>query len=132
MRQCYTNGLALTEGFANFIAYWVQLDRTTGSPAVSSYNFNLETLPDDVCKGQTNEMRVAATFWDTYDYWNDGPDPNSKFDGLYYLNQAAPVSLYLNNAKAKMDDYRGIMKNGQPDNVQTQFDNLYRLNTIIN
>jgi len=132
MRKCYTNGLALTEGFANFVAYWVQLDRTASAPAASYYNFNLETLPDDICSGQTNEMRVAATFWDTYDYWNDGPDSGSKFDSLYYVDQVAPVSLYLNDPKLKMDDYLEVMKSGQPDNVKTEFEKLYRLNTIIN
>jgi hypothetical protein len=130
LTNCFTNGVGLTEGFADFMPYWVQFDRTAASPTASYYNINIETIPSGTCNGQTAEMRVAATFWDTYDYWNDGPDA-THFDSLYYTNQAAMVSLYLNNKKDTFAEYLGVMKSGQPAGVQTQFDNIYRLNTII-
>ena len=131
LTNCFNNGIGLIEGFADFMPYWVQFDRTATSPIVSYYNMNIETLPTNVCAGQTAEMRVAATFWDTYDYWNDGPDVNTKFDSLYYTNQAVPISLFLNNKKDTMTDYLDVMKTGQPRSVQDEFTKIFRLNTIV-
>jgi hypothetical protein len=130
LTNCFNNGIGLIEGFADFMPYWVQFDRTNTSPTASYYNISIETVPTNTCSGQTNEMRVAATFWDTYDYWNDGPD-TTHFDSLYYTNQAAMISLFLNNKKDTMKDYEDVMKNGQPSGVQTAFENIFRLNTII-
>ncbi len=132
LTNCYNNGIGLIEGFADFMPYWVQFDRTASSPVASYYNISAETLPSNTCAGQTNEMRIAATFWDTYDYWNDGSDVNSKYDSLFYTNQAAMISLFLNNKKDTMNDYLDVMKSGQPDSVKTQFERIFRLNTIIN
>lgn len=132
LTNCFNNGIGLIEGFADFMPYWVQFDLTASSPVASYYNISVETVPTNTCAGQTAEMRIAATFWDTYDYWNDGSDVNSKYDSLYYTNQAAMISLFLNNKKDTMQDYLDVMKNGQPDSVKTQFERIYRLNTIIN
>ena len=131
LTNCFNNGIGLIEGFADFMPYWVQFDRTATSPNVSYYNMSIETLPSSTCSGQTAEMRVAAAFWDTYDYWNDGSDVNSKFDSLYYTDQAVPISLFLNNKKDTMTDYLTVMKNGQSAAVQNEFTKIYRLNTIV-
>ena len=50
--NCYNNGLALTEGFADFIAYWVEFDRTNPAPVAEYFNMNMETVPDGVCANQ--------------------------------------------------------------------------------
>ena len=42
------------------------------------------------------------------------------------------ISLFLNNKKDPMNDYLDVMKSGQPDSVKTQFERIFRLNTIIN
>ena len=131
MWNCYNNGLALTEGFANFIAYWTQLPKDTNNAVITAYNQNLETLAAGFCVGQTNEMRVAATLWDTYDYWNDGPNAATSFDSLLYTSAGTPVALYLSAQKSKMADYLQVMKNGQSAYWQGEFEKLYRLNTII-
>src|SRR5713226_4795075 len=117
LTNCFNNGIGLIEGFADFMPYWVQFDRTATSPTASYYNISIETVPTNTCAGQTAEMREAATFWDTYDYWNDGTDVNTKYDSLYYINQAVPISLFLNNKKDTMTDYLDVMKNGQPQSV---------------
>ncbi|MBI3534617.1 MAG: hypothetical protein HY072_03920 [Deltaproteobacteria bacterium] len=129
--NCYTKGLALSEGFANFLTYWVQFDRNETNPTAPYYNMNLEALPDAVCKGPTNEMRIAATFWDMYDYWNDGPDTTKAFDSLLYTDPATSVTVYLQNKKDKMEDYLEVVKAGQSDYWQKEFEKLFRLNTIV-
>ncbi len=129
LKGCFTNGLALTEGFADFLAYWVQLDRNTSAPTITAFNMNLESLPSNVCNGQTNEMRVAATFWDLYDYWNDGSGTSA--DTLLYTDQATSVAIYLNNNKSKMADYLAVTQAGQNAYWQGELTKLFKLNTII-
>lgn len=128
---CYNGGLALTEGFANFMAYWVQFDRGTASPMASYINYNIDTYNSDSCSsGEINEMRVASTFWDMYDTRNDGPDANH-FDGWNYINQISPVAIYLKNGtQQKMSDYLPIVDAG--DSAWFAADRaLFRLNKII-
>ena len=92
---------------------------------------NIENLPAGVCANQNAEMRTAATFWDTYDYWNDGPDSATSYDSLLYTNQAVPVSIYLNNKRNTPADYLAVMQAGQSAYWQGEFTKLFRLNKII-
>ncbi len=131
LSNCYNNGLALTEGFANFLTYWVQFDRNNSNPVAPYFNMNIEAVPAGVCAGQTNEMRVASTFWDMYDYWNDGTDTTTRFDSFLYTDQATPVALYLNNKENSMAEYLPVTQSGQSIYWQGEFSKLFRLNTII-
>jgi hypothetical protein len=71
--KCANKGLALSEGFAHFVSWWANVDRTT--LAGNFYTSNGENLPGTVCKTtQLNELRVAATFWDLHDAKVDGVD----------------------------------------------------------
>ena len=129
---CYNNGLALAEGFADFIGYWTEFDRAETNPVAGYAGYNIETVDNNPCSGQTNETHVSATFWDMYDLWNDGPDPNTSFDSLLYTDPATSVAIYLNNSgKNSMGDYLGVVKNGQSTFWQGEFTKLFRLNTII-
>ena len=72
--KCYSQGLAWSEGFATFFAGAVRLD-TGAEDARFEYlagGITLENLPASVCKGDTNEWRVAAALWDIYDAHPDG------------------------------------------------------------
>lgn len=130
---CYNNGLALAEGFADFIGYWTEFDRTETNPVAGYAGYNIETVDNNPCSGQTNETHVSATFWDMYDLWNDGPDPNTSFDSLLYTDPATSVAIYLNNnGKNAMSDYLDVVKSGQSAFWQGEFTKLFRLNTIIN
>ncbi|MBS1872936.1 MAG: hypothetical protein JSU00_06960 [Acidobacteria bacterium] len=129
---CFTPGLALTEGFADFVAYWVQLKRNNTAPSIPNLTPNLESLSSSICTGQTNEMRVAATMWDMYDTINDGTNVNTKFDGWNFVNEGAPVSLYLGTTKTQMTDYLAqLLLLFGPSGWQGA-NSLFRLNTIIN
>ena len=130
--QCYTNGLGLSEGFADFVAYWTQFNRDAVDPQATYANRSFET-PTNACNGQSNETWVAATFWDMYDSPNDGSDANSKYDSLLFVDQAEPVAVYLGNSgKNNMSDYLGVIKGFENNYWGGEFTKLFRLNTIIN
>ena len=128
--DCYTNGLALTEGFANFLTYWTQFDRGNAAPVAPYFSMNLENIPSGVCANQTAEMRVAATFWDLYDTHAESSS-SSAGDGLHYINLGAPIALYLNTKKNAMSDYLPVVQSGQSSSWQNEFSRLFRLNKII-
>jgi hypothetical protein len=128
--DCYNNGLALTEGWANFVTYWTQFDRTKASPMAPYFNMNLETLPSGVCANQTAEMRVASTFWDMYDTLNDGPSATER-DALNYVSQAVPVWIYLGNKRTSMAEYLPVVQAGQSAFWQGEFTKLFRLGKIV-
>ena len=70
--ECYSAGLAWSEGWATFFAGAVRL-----SPDDPDAKFEflvprrapirLENVPADVCRGPNNEWRAAAGLWDLYD-----------------------------------------------------------------
>lgn len=93
--KCYNAGLALTEGFADFMPYWVQFDRTAVNPVEAQLGMPIDTLGNSYCKGASNEAQVAATFWDVYDTTNDGTAP--LMDSWYFTKAYAPVSIFLKN-----------------------------------
>jgi hypothetical protein len=128
---CYNGGLALTEGFADFIAYWVQFGPSLAQAEASYFNTDIEGYNGDSCSsGDINEMRVAATMWDMYDTHNDGPDANH-MDGWNYIAQSAVPSLYLNNGtQQQMSDYLPFVDAGQSSWFAADRA-LFRLNHII-
>jgi hypothetical protein len=77
--ECYSAALAWSEGWGTFFAAAVRL-----SPADPDARFEflvprrapirLENVPEDVCRGETNEWRVAAGLWDLHDVHDDGGD----------------------------------------------------------
>lgn len=77
--ECYSEGLAWSEGWATFFAASVRL-----SPDDPDAKFEflvprrapirLENVPADVCKGANNEWRVAAGLWDLTDRHADAGD----------------------------------------------------------
>jgi hypothetical protein len=77
--ECYSEALAWSEGWATYFAGAVRLSR---DDADAKFEFlvprrapiRLENVPDDVCKGASNEWRVAAGFWDLLDRRDDGGD----------------------------------------------------------
>ncbi len=77
--ECYSAGLAWSEGWATFFAGAVRL---SPDDADAKFEFlvprrapiRLENVPADVCAGPTSEWRVAAGLWDLYDRHGDGGD----------------------------------------------------------
>jgi hypothetical protein len=77
--RCYDPTIAWSEGVASFISAVISID-----PADPDAKFEFmvprraplryESVPADVCEGQTNEWRVGAACWDLFDTHNDGGD----------------------------------------------------------
>lgn len=65
--DCYTGGLAMSEGFAHFVSCWARVDRHDMTPTFPG-GWNVESLPNTVCQDDSeNELWAAATFWDLHD-----------------------------------------------------------------
>ncbi len=100
--KCYNKGLALSEGFAHFVAWWANVERdlSKGSWGMS---WNGENLQSTICKDiQKNELRVAATFWDLYDTKVDGVD-------LYSYGLKGKIFDMILGGKNVRDSYIELM-----------------------
>ncbi|MBI5201988.1 MAG: hypothetical protein HY925_10410 [Elusimicrobia bacterium] len=105
--ECYSPALAWSEGWATFFAASVRLD-----PADPDAKFEylvprrapirLERVPEDVCRGQANEWRVAAALWDLYDSNPDGSDTGS-------LPFARLWSAWGGKSMGSLTDYLGLL-----------------------
>ena len=77
--ECYSAGLAWSEGWATYFAGVVRL---SPDDADAKFEFlvprrapiRLENVPADVCRGPNNEWRVAAGLWDLTDRHQDAGD----------------------------------------------------------
>lgn len=78
--ECYSPTLAMSEGFATFISGAIHLSKDDPDAHFDKFlvprraPIRIENVPDDVCKGNRNEWRVAAAFWELYDTHEDGAD----------------------------------------------------------
>ena len=119
--QCYTAGLALTEGFANFMVGWTKTNRDNNANMVR----NLED-PGVISACTTkdlNESWVGATFWDMHDKVTDGKD------SLYFIHRGAVPSLFLNaGMKQKMSDFRDTYRSAANPEHRSIIDNIFTQN----
>jgi len=108
---CYPTrlGLALGEGFANFMAAWVgypDRNQAEGSFGSGIWGLSFEpeqrTSPPNCTNGWENETWVARAFWDLHDTHADGDDI------LWFNHKGAVISLFLSNAVAKSGDARDM------------------------
>jgi len=130
LSKCYNGGLALTEGFADFMPYWVQFARNTVSPVEPTLNLNIESLGANFCAGSSNEAHVAATFWDVYDTVGDGS--GIAIDDWNFTHAYAPVSTFLNNpGHNSMIEYMAVYDNILGPSWGTHVFNLFILNTTF-
>ena len=78
--ECYGQTLAFSEGWASFFSATTQINSDDPD---AKFEFmvprraplGIEHVPDDVCRGDTNEWRVYASLWDLYDGYT-GDDDN--------------------------------------------------------
>lgn len=90
---CFTAGLALSEGFANFMLVWSSIDRNQGPASNGFMNLENPGAAGACTTKNKNEMWVAANFWDFYDSVTDSKD------NIYYVHTGLTPKLYLNNGK---------------------------------
>jgi hypothetical protein len=111
LNGCYPTrlGMALGEGFANFMAAWVGYPgRNVAEGGFNSGRWALgwdaeqRTTPPNCANGWENEVWVARTFWDLHDTRADGDD-------ILWFNYAGGViSLFLGNGVANNGDARDM------------------------
>lgn len=127
--RCYTPSLAWSEGVASFFSAAVSLD--PGDPD-AKFEFlvprrapiRIENVPEDVCKGNTNEWRVAAAMWDVYDRHDDGLDKAGlSFGTIWQALHEAPSISSVN------DVFPELLKKAGGDK-RTLLRDAFRQNTI--
>jgi hypothetical protein len=99
--ECYSEALALSEGWASYFSAWVSVDLQDSDarfefmvPRRAPIRF--ENVPEDVCKGHTNEWRVNAFFWDLVDLNEDGEGGAETFARVW-------TSLLKSNSRSAKD-----------------------------
>jgi hypothetical protein len=119
---CFTKGLALSEGFADFMLMWSNLDRNSPS-ANSPMNVERPDLAGACTTKNSNELWVAGNFWDFYDSVTDNKDT------IYYVHTGIVPKMYLNNGKHdSMSEYLGIFKSKASANHQTIVSDIFTQN----
>lgn len=104
MSNCYTAGLALTEGFANFIVGWTKTNRDNNVNMVR--NLEDPSVIGACTTTNLNEGYVGAAFWDLHDKVADGKDT------IWFVHRGAVPALFLNaGMKQKMSDFLQTYRN---------------------
>jgi hypothetical protein len=136
---CYPGrlGMALREGFANFVAGWVgypnrnEADGGFGSGRWAlAFDPESRVSPPDCANGKTNETWVARAFWDLHDTRADGDDV------LWFNHPGAVMALYLSNGIANDGDardmtyYETIYKNAATDGHESYIGDIFDQNRM--
>lgn len=88
--ECYSNALALSEGWASFFSAWLSIDLNDPNAQFEYLvprraPIEIENIPEDVCKGQRNEWRVTGFLWDIIDHNEDGESLKAPFANLWRI-----------------------------------------------
>jgi hypothetical protein len=111
LSSCYPTrlGMALREGFADFMPAWVGYpDRNVAEGGFSAgrwalgYDAESHLSPPNCTNGWENEVWVARTFWDLHDTRSDNDDI------LWFIHRGAVIVLYLSNGIANDGDARDM------------------------
>jgi hypothetical protein len=122
---CSAPQVALSEGFADAIPYWLTGTFDNTPPTVNGGPSDIETPDPSLCVGDWNEWHVATTFWDLVDRRLDGSD------ALAMEPQVLPLLVYLwAGQKVSLRFYLGDHMAFTPL-PNTRVMDVYRNNTII-
>lgn len=109
--QCYSDALAISEGWATYFSAWVSLN-PNDPDAKFEYMvprrapIQIENVPSDVCRGVRSEWRVSSFFWDLYDLNDDIEQAKINFALTW-------KSLYKKNIHNMQDAYVELHNNGK-------------------
>lgn len=119
---CYTTGLALSEGFADFMLMWSNLDRNSPS-ANTPMNVERPDLAGACTTKNSNELWVAGNLWDFYDSVTDNKDT------IYYVHTGIVPKMYLNSGKHNsMSEYLSTFKSKASAAHQTIVSDIFTQN----
>lgn len=121
--QCYSDAMALSEGWASAFSAWVSVDLRDPDarfeymvPRRAPIRF--ENIPADVCKGPKNEWRVTGYFWDLIDFNADHEDAQMMFKFVW-------DSMFKKNARTMSDVKNLLLQRGLDPRLQ---DSVWTLN----
>ncbi|NCN28423.1 hypothetical protein GW915_12720 [bacterium] len=105
--RCYSNALALSEGWASYYAAFITQDRADTD---AKFEFmvprrapiQIENVPEDVCREPTNEWRVMSFLWDLYDVNSDPEMAEYNFQMIW--------DVTLNGGFRSVDGIRDALK----------------------
>jgi hypothetical protein len=94
--ECYSETLALSEGWASYFSAFVSVawddpDAKFEFMVPRRAPLRFESIPADVCAGQTNEWRVTGFFWDLLDLHDDGEQVEQSFAALWSALEGSMV-----------------------------------------
>ncbi len=102
--ECYSQRLALSEGWASYFSAWVFLELDASDPGFEFLvprraPIQVENVPADVCRGTGNEWRVMAFLWDLIDSHEDEEVINENFSEIWnvMLESNIPSANALRN-----------------------------------
>ncbi len=118
--ECYSPTLAFSEGWASFFSAWVGVE-LTDTDAKFEYMvprrapLRFESIPADVCAGQSNEWRVTGFLWDLIDLSRDGEAVESPFSvfwgsllGSRVRSAEAAVRAFVRSGAAREAEVRAV------------------------
>jgi hypothetical protein len=127
LSSCYNRGLALIEGFADFMVFWTQAGR--GDDPSTNFDFRAEDPSSFACSTSlaTNESWVAATFWDLHDTRADGADD------IWFIHPGATPGIFLRQGRLDgMDDFRNVYRAKANAEHRSIIDAVFQQNKIVN
>jgi hypothetical protein len=114
--ECYSDALALSEGWASFFAAWLKVDKNDPDakfeymvPRRAPLRF--EHVPADVCQGPRNEWRVTAFLWDLIDLNRDDEEVEEGFAKLWRASagkRSRGIEQMKEHFKSAGVDHEGI------------------------
>lgn len=100
---CYSNALALSEGWASFFAAWTQIPLNDPNARFEYMvprraPIQVEHVPNDVCGKPQSEWRVFSFLWDLIDLNNDGEVSSvaakKLWDDLFFAQANSIEAIY--------------------------------------
>jgi len=108
--ECYTDRLALSEGWASYFSAWLGVDL---ADADAKFEFmvprrapiRFENVPADVCLGHKSEWRVTSFLWDLIDLNRDSESMEETFARVWH-------ALAGSDARSAVDVAASLQKAG--------------------
>ncbi len=126
---CGKQGMALTEGFADFLAAWVLTDTKTLSPVNTfSSNLSLEVKLNTFCYNSLSEFVVMQLLWDMIDYHKEGQytQPLGYADTIALKHDHMPITMYLMKPQSTLADFDKDIMNWSADAQSIVGPNIHR------
>lgn len=127
---CYHQSLAMTEGFADFLPYWVKYQPGEPTPTLAGLGGNVETYSQSCTDGLQNEMAVAATLWDLYDWQQEQATP-IKYDVINYESASGVLVDYLQTPFNTINEMRTKTMAKHSVEIQKWIYDMFALNNTL-